>query len=97
MAQATINRLMVRLAWRGLDVVRLKGGDPSVFGRVGEEMAALQAEALLSKAQPLQDGALLVQSMHGLHSGVNAVSGDFSVGADGVMLRDGALADEAVA
>ena len=46
MAQTTINRLMVRLARRGLDVVRLKGGDPSVFGRVGEEMAALQAAGI---------------------------------------------------
>jgi uroporphyrin-III C-methyltransferase len=43
MAQETINRLMLRLARRGLSVVRLKGGDPSIFGRVGEEVAFLQA------------------------------------------------------
>jgi len=35
----------------------------------------------------------LVQSMHGLHSGVNPVSGDFSVGADGLLVRGGALAE----
>jgi PmbA protein len=35
----------------------------------------------------------LVQSMTGLHSGVNPVSGDFSVGAEGVMIRHGALAE----
>jgi PmbA protein len=35
----------------------------------------------------------LVQSMTGLHSGVNPVSGDFSVGAEGLMIRDGALAE----
>ena len=35
---------------------------------------------------------LLVQSLSGLHSGVNAVSGDFSVGAEGLLIRGGALA-----
>ena len=35
---------------------------------------------------------LLVQSVSGLHSGVNPVSGDFSVGAEGVLIKDGALA-----
>ncbi|RZJ87948.1 MAG: uroporphyrinogen-III C-methyltransferase, partial [Brevundimonas sp.] len=39
MKQETINRLMLRLAQRGLEVVRLKGGDPSIFSRVGEEQA----------------------------------------------------------
>lgn len=36
---------------------------------------------------------LFVQSVTGVHSGVNLVSGDFSVGADGLMIRDGALAE----
>ena len=44
-SQAFIEKLMIRLARRGAVVVRLKGGDPFVFGRGGEE-----AEAL-SKAQ----------------------------------------------
>jgi PmbA protein len=35
------------------------------------------------------DGALLVQSMTGLHSGVNTVSGDFSVGIEGLLLDGG--------
>lgn len=39
------------------------------------------------------DTGFLVQSLTGLHSGVNAVSGDFSVGAEGLMIRDGALAE----
>ena len=36
---------------------------------------------------------LFVQSMTGVHSGVNPVSGDFSVGAEGLMIRDGKLAE----
>jgi PmbA protein len=36
---------------------------------------------------------LFVQSVSGLHSGVNPVSGDFSVGVEGLMIRDGELAE----
>jgi len=36
---------------------------------------------------------LLVQSISGVHSGVNAVSGDFSVGAEGMLFRGGALGE----
>ena len=36
---------------------------------------------------------LLVQSVTGLHSGANPVSGDFSVGVEGLLVRDGTPAD----
>lgn len=39
------------------------------------------------------DHGFYLQSMTGLHSGVNPVSGDFSVGAEGLMIRHGALAE----
>ncbi|HXM21921.1 MAG TPA: uroporphyrinogen-III C-methyltransferase [Terriglobales bacterium] len=41
-SQEEINFLMVTLAASGSQVVRLKGGDPLIFGRVGEEIAALR-------------------------------------------------------
>ena len=46
MDQETIHRLMIRGARRGKRVVRLKGGDPFVFGRGGEEALALRAAGL---------------------------------------------------
>jgi len=45
-SQDFINRLMVRFARAGANVVRLKGGDPSVFGRAAEERAFLEAAGI---------------------------------------------------
>ena len=44
--QETIHKLLVRTAKRGKKVVRLKAGDPFVFGRGGEEVEALRAAGL---------------------------------------------------
>jgi PmbA protein len=58
-----------------------------------------QALALATGAGSLDDlvagidHGVLVQSMTGLHSGVNPVSGDFSVGVEGLMVRDGQRAE----
>ena len=41
--QSEINALMIKLAKSGKRVVRLKGGDPMIFGRAGEEIAACRA------------------------------------------------------
>jgi uroporphyrin-III C-methyltransferase len=41
-SQEEINFLMVSFAASGLQVVRLKGGDPLIFGRIGEEIAVLR-------------------------------------------------------
>ncbi|MFN7834588.1 MAG: uroporphyrinogen-III C-methyltransferase [Burkholderiaceae bacterium] len=44
--QSTINTQLVTAARRHARVVRLKGGDPMIFGRTAEEMAALDAAAI---------------------------------------------------
>jgi uroporphyrin-III C-methyltransferase len=50
--QAFIERLMIREAQAGHRVVRLKGGDPFLFGRGGEELAALHAAGIDAEVIP---------------------------------------------
>jgi uroporphyrin-III C-methyltransferase len=50
--QEEIHRLMIAHAQAGRTVVRLKGGDPLVFGRGGEEIAALQAAGIPFEVVP---------------------------------------------
>lgn len=51
-SQDEINALLVSLAQAGKRVVRLKGGDPLVFGRAGEEIEALRAAELSFEIVP---------------------------------------------
>ncbi len=50
--QSAINRLMIARARRGTMVVRLKGGDPFIFGRGGEEAEALQRAGIRFEVIP---------------------------------------------
>ena len=50
--QEDINAQLVSLAGEGLQVVRLKGGDPMIFGRAGEEITALEAAGVPCAVTP---------------------------------------------
>jgi len=58
-----------------------------------QALAVAPGTATLDELIAGVDHGVLVQSMSGLHSGVNPVSGDFSVGVEGLMLRGGAPAE----
>jgi uroporphyrin-III C-methyltransferase len=65
-SQAAINTLLIQKAQAGLQVVRLKGGDPFVFGRGGEEAAALQAAGIAWEVVPGITSAIAVPAYAGI-------------------------------
>ena len=61
--QARIDALLVKYASQGLSVVRLKGGDPSIFGRLEEELLALQRHGIPCEVVPGVTAALAAAAM----------------------------------
>jgi uroporphyrin-III C-methyltransferase len=94
-SQAFIERLMIRFARAGETVARLKGGDPFIFGRGGEELAALHAAGIAVEVVPgITAGIGVAASLgfpltqRGLASGVTFVAGHSAQPANWRALRD---------
>jgi uroporphyrin-III C-methyltransferase len=74
MTQEQITALLIRFARSGKNIVRLKGGDPSVFGRVGEECLALAAAKVKFEIIPGVSSAIAVPALAAIpltHRGVS--------------------------
>jgi len=79
LGQNEINRLLVERVQAGQQVVRLKGGDPFVFGRGGEEALALHAEGLPFEIVPGVSSALAVPAYAGVPVTQRNVATSFAV------------------
>ena len=64
--QATINQILIEHARAGKRVVRLKGGDPFIFGRGGEEAEALAAAGIDFEVVPGVTSAIAVPAFAGI-------------------------------
>jgi uroporphyrinogen III methyltransferase/synthase len=74
LSQEAINRLLINEARKGRTVVRLKGGDPFLFGRGGEEALALASAGVPFEAAPGVSSALAVPALAGIpvtHRGIS--------------------------
>ena len=78
-SQAEINSILVDRARRYATVVRLKGGDPFVFGRGGEELAALRAAGIDATVVPGVTSAIAAPAAADIPVTLRGVSSGFTV------------------
>ncbi|MFF9429586.1 uroporphyrinogen-III C-methyltransferase [Streptomyces sp. NPDC014746] len=79
MAQEAINNALIEHAKRGRSVVRLKGGDPFVFGRGMEEAQALAAEGIACTVVPGISSSISVPGAAGIPVTHRGVAHEFTV------------------
>ncbi|MEY8355761.1 uroporphyrinogen-III C-methyltransferase [Lachnospiraceae bacterium 54-53] len=91
MKQEEINRLLVELAGEGLSVVRLKGGDPFVFGRGGEEIQALSEAGVPFEVVSGVTSAVAALAGAGIPVTHRAVSRSFHVMTGHTLSEEGSL------
>ena len=77
--QEHINRTLAKAALAGKTVVRLKGGDPFVFGRGGEELAALHAAGVPTEVVPGVTSAVAVPAYAGVPVTHRGIAASFTV------------------
>lgn len=78
-SQEEINQLLVTSVQAGLQVVRLKGGDPFVFGRGGEEALALRAAGLPYEIVPGVSSAIAAPAYAGIPVTHRGIATSFAV------------------
>ncbi len=78
-SQEEINQLLLDHAKRGLDVVRLKGGDPFVFGRGSEELAACEEAGVPVRVVPGITSAIAAPAAAGIPVTARGLAHSFTV------------------